>query len=477
MIDSYSNYISTPSTVQVNNLTIGHALSLGLSLFINTLTVDGTLRIQSGGTVSAPLFSVSPTINGAGQIEVDSGGTLTAFIGPSGQERAISVAIPITNQGNVYVNTGSKLNGGIDNYSHLTLWGNIRGTIAGKIVNEVGATIVVGSGGSPNYSYGPRVSIAPGSTITNRGTVLVGQSVIPNPPTTLSIDNWDVYKDPGLTVSFPPNTVLGGTWATGYRSLRFINSENLSFDSTFSFVSGTLILENVTATLPAFQPTVGLELRGSTQAIFAQPRSSLALLRIKDNATATIAQGNGVLRAVDFEVLGSGTLNIEDGLFVHGNVPAFMRSFVTNPVPAITPPYAASISGTFNGSPITLEPNGNSHAVGYSRGDGLAVHYPSHVFNGETFDDNDFVFFTTLRGDANFDRQVDFTDLLTLSQHYGQATSRGYAEGNFEGNVTGSGTVGFEDLLRLAQNYGTPFVQARGMSSSRTECSGVLSLL
>ena len=53
-----------------------------------------------------------------------------------------------------------------------------------------------------------------------------------------------------------------------------------------------------------------------------------------------------------------------------------------------------------------------------------------------------------LPGDANFDGTVNFSDLLILSQHYGQSGE--WVDGDFNGG----GTVDFADLLTLAQNYG-----------------------
>jgi len=55
----------------------------------------------------------------------------------------------------------------------------------------------------------------------------------------------------------------------------------------------------------------------------------------------------------------------------------------------------------------------------------------------------------SLPGDANQDGSVNFTDLLTLAQHYGQ-TGQTWNTGDFDNN----GTVAFNDLLTLAQNYG-----------------------
>lgn len=54
-----------------------------------------------------------------------------------------------------------------------------------------------------------------------------------------------------------------------------------------------------------------------------------------------------------------------------------------------------------------------------------------------------------LPGDADLNGTVDFTDLLTLAQHYGKIGA-GWRDGDFNANRS----VGFDDLLTLAQNYG-----------------------
>jgi hypothetical protein len=67
-----------------------------------------------------------------------------------------------------------------------------------------------------------------------------------------------------------------------------------------------------------------------------------------------------------------------------------------------------------------------------------------------------------LRGDSNSDGRVDFGDLLTLAQHYGQ-TGADWAMGDFDYN----GSVGFADLLALAQNYGAPAIRRRTNTLTR----------
>ena len=54
-----------------------------------------------------------------------------------------------------------------------------------------------------------------------------------------------------------------------------------------------------------------------------------------------------------------------------------------------------------------------------------------------------------LPGDTNGDGTVNFTDLLTLAQHYNSTEAS-----QWTGDFTGDGTVNFADLLILAQNYG-----------------------
>jgi hypothetical protein len=58
--------------------------------------------------------------------------------------------------------------------------------------------------------------------------------------------------------------------------------------------------------------------------------------------------------------------------------------------------------------------------------------------------------FHILRGDANRDKRVNFSDLLVLAQNYGQS-SRTFSQGDFNYD----GAVNFGDLLILAQRYGS----------------------
>ena len=60
----------------------------------------------------------------------------------------------------------------------------------------------------------------------------------------------------------------------------------------------------------------------------------------------------------------------------------------------------------------------------------------------------------TKPGDTNYDGSVNFNDLLTLAQHYGQNGQ--WIDGNFNSDAL----VNFNDLLLLAQNYGAHLASA-----------------
>lgn len=88
-------------------------------------------------------------------------------------------------------------------------------------------------------------------------------------------------------------------------------------------------------------------------------------------------------------------------------------------------------NGTWTGSGIVTSTADANHTLGYvDTGASVLVQY-------------------ALVGDANLDGVVDFSDLLAIAQHYGQADAT-WAEGDF--NYDGS--VGFDDLLAVAHNIG-----------------------
>ncbi len=69
----------------------------------------------------------------------------------------------------------------------------------------------------------------------------------------------------------------------------------------------------------------------------------------------------------------------------------------------------------------------------------------------------------TRLGDTNLDRQVSFSDLLTLAQNYANPSQRYYQHGDFNFD----GLVNFNDLLVLAQNYGAAFLSGPDVAGGR----------
>ncbi len=81
-----------------------------------------------------------------------------------------------------------------------------------------------------------------------------------------------------------------------------------------------------------------------------------------------------------------------------------------------------------------------------------------------TIDGNDLDFwvgslFGTVPGDANLDKQVDFTDFLLFTRNFGKQTTE-WQSGDFDGD----GNVGFSDFLRFSRNFGVSSRRVRSNS-------------
>ena len=97
-------------------------------------------------------------------------------------------------------------------------------------------------------------------------------------------------------------------------------------------------------------------------------------------------------------------------------------------------------AGIVSARALAIDDQGNVAGYGYdSAGDQRALEW-----------------LAPLAGDINGDRLVNFTDLLTLAQHYGKSPAT-WADGDFNAD----GAVNFDDLLLLAQNYGQPLSAAQ----------------
>jgi hypothetical protein len=119
--------------------------------------------------------------------------------------------------------------------------------------------------------------------------------------------------------------------------------------------------------------------------------------------------------------------------------------------PAIVSSFAAGAAST-------------KDAVGFARAGDVGV----GSFGGFAVSAGDLIFGRTQYSDTDLDADVDFADLLRVSQNYG-LTGKYWWQGSFDYDAPGE--VTFADLLAMAQNYGTP------LSTSEMQRAGVPSSL
>lgn len=455
--------------ISVHSMTVSSNITFGIygaDASTVKLNVADSIHVLSGGGVAF----YSGVVTGAGKLTVDAGGSWNAIDG-GGHGLSGDILIPVDNYGSMLISGSHDLGPAFHNYASLTAYEF--GACYGNFYNEVGGSLAIAT--VPNQpgdvTFGLKRAadgtVSPG-VFVNHGSIRVGFSQATGLP----------YLGPGhydspLIVYVDASPTIGGTWNTSGAQVTFASyvtatPSTVTFDSTFSLTSGWVFLRQVNATVRGFAPDTGLTLQTTgtnphTEVTLAQDRTALALLQVTGSSTLHLpTSGTQVLRAEDLTVDATARLDIGDNLLIDGNHPGYLRTYPANPpAPYALPPYQAVIRGSSEGVPLTVatgvDPNASSsRAVGFSNGAGLAQFFASHTFRSETFDDNDFVFFATMRGDANFDRTVDFNDLAALAQHYNTTTIRGYADGNFD-NPAVSGNVDFNDLVALAQNYGQTF--------------------
>ena len=71
---------------------------------------------------------------------------------------------------------------------------------------------------------------------------------------------------------------------------------------------------------------------------------------------------------------------------------------------------------------------------------------PANITNGNLI--------VSIPGDLNLDGTVNFSDVLSLIQHYGSTQTPGSLTGYQNGDIDHNGTIAFPDVLTLIQNYG-----------------------
>lgn len=108
----------------------------------------------------------------------------------------------------------------------------------------------------------------------------------------------------------------------------------------------------------------------------------------------------------------------------------------------------ASLTASIADGRITSSNNTTGRAVGIVD----TATFPSLTsYDGQPLDATGIVMVSTLKGDSDLNKTVNFDDLLRLAQNYDSAGSgKLWVNGDSDYN----GVVNFDDLLSLAQNYG-----------------------
>jgi hypothetical protein len=91
----------------------------------------------------------------------------------------------------------------------------------------------------------------------------------------------------------------------------------------------------------------------------------------------------------------------------------------------------------------------SASASGLVLGVGTAGALSLSTFDGDAVSPTDILIKATFSGDANLDGKVDLTDLSTVLNHFGQATSD-WTSGNFDGATT----IDLTDLSSVLNNFG-----------------------
>lgn len=156
----------------------------------------------------------------------------------------------------------------------------------------------------------------------------------------------------------------------------------------------------------------------------------------------TTASTRGEVRVAGLLRVGNtGALNFAGGVLALGNAAIFDYT-TASPIAPLTGEIVNGIIGP-SGIKVSSESAAPNVGIGIAEASELGL----TSFAGEAVDSTTVVMLVTYLGDSNLDRKVDFADLLSLAQHYGQSGTWTGGDFNYDG------VVEFGDLLIVAQNY------------------------
>jgi hypothetical protein len=383
-----------------------------------TLTFDGDVNAtnfaQAGGiltgagnlTASSTLLWTAGSMTGAAETRVAAGGTFTLSGTTRNLQRTISSA-GTTNWTAGNINSGSN-----------------------AVFNNSGA-FVESFDGAFSYNLGLGVS-----TFNNTGSFTKSAG-----PGTASFTS--VFNNSG-TVQVNSGTLLlsGGGTASG--------SFNLGANTTLDLAA------------PGYAMSAGSSVTGQGRVRVSAGTSTIAGsydvgATTIDNATLNFVAG----ATPNSKTAVTGTLTIATGGRLDLANNGLILDYATDsPMPTVRASLGAGFGpGNWSGNGIrsssaAADPN---KGIGYGEASTILgiSGAQTGLFNGKTVDATAVLFKYVLRGDANLDGRVDFSDLVVLAQNYN--TGGVYWT---QGDFTYEGSVNFPDLVALAQNYNAVFPAA-----------------
>ena len=204
-------------------------------------------------------------------------------------------------------------------------------------------------------------------------------------------------------------------------------ASTLAFDKSMNLIvsaGATLTLSGNTSS-----PTSSVTKTGTGQARLRDARfASLAVNQGSVQLIASTSTTDGNTMGV-LQIAAGATLDLT-------NRPLAIDYTTTSPIATVRTDLAA---GRLMSSLATA-----NKAVGYGEASDLSL----TGFGGVALVGDAVVMRLTLKGDADLNLTVGFSDLVRLAQHYNQ-TNQTWTSGDFNYD----GTVGFADLVALAQNY------------------------
>lgn len=434
------------NTIQVlgtpTNVTGGNA---GPSINLNTGNGSDTVNVLGNG--------VGIVLNIDGQDGLDN-----VALGDAGSVQNIKGVVNVTNPlqfSNVTIDDSADATGRTATLSTFASSGSLFDSLAGLApgtINfkggDVPAAVVLGGSGGNHFNL---TAAAQGTALTfNTGAgddQVTVSGTAPFGPISLNTQGGDDSVVVDYTAGAIANaSVINLNGGAGNNSLRIngastggpytVIAGKITYGTTTLNYSNiaALTLDPATYNINADLGSIALTIASNATFRVTQHLSSLIVL---PTGTATVAGttpfGTTLFLDSSLVIVPGGKLDLTNNqlqLHYAGSAIVEVRALIAN----------AYSGGTWSSWGITTSSADATHGLGFAdSADGLIPSLPA----------NTILVRWARYGDLNLDGTVNFVDLLSFAQHYGQLNA------NWDqGDINYDGNVNFTDLLRLAQNYG-----------------------